>query len=293
VASIENSTSAAPSACVTVDSAIDASVKLFAHVLFVKADVTLYTGEFFHRTLLHKCSAGGTVPSGSGSGSGATTGGGGTAIGGGGGAGGGGATGGSLPAGEFYVQNASGGIYWRSAPDWNAAEATAGNGFYPGTVIKVSCYQTGAANVPGSSDNMWEQASWVSGPGRGSGWINEHFIGDGSAINRPSAGAAPCSPPPPPAQTWGETAGGVAHTWTNYTNAGGTQGPSIAGGQTVQIACRLPGFQVADGNRWWYRIASAPWSGSYYVSADAFYNNGQTSGSLHGTPFVDPAVANC
>jgi hypothetical protein len=29
------------------------------------------------------------------------------------------------------------------------------------------------------------------------------------------------------------------------------------------------------------------------ISADAFYNNGATSGSLHGTPFVDPAVANC
>jgi surface antigen len=99
--------------------------------------------------------------------------------------------------------------------------------------------------------------------------------------------------PPPPPQTWGETAGGVAHTWTNYTNAGGTQGPSIGSGQTVQIACKLTGFRVSDGNTWWYRIASGPWNGAYYVSADAFYNNGQTSGSLVGTPFVDPAVANC
>ena len=61
----------------------------------------------------------------------------------------------------------------------------------------------------------------------------------------------------------------------------------------MQIACKLQGFRVADGNTWWYRIASAPWNNAYYVSADAFYNNGQTSGSLHGTPFVDPAVANC
>jgi hypothetical protein len=98
-----------------------------------------------------------------------------------------------LPAGEFYVQNATGGIYWRSAPDWNAAEATAGNGFYPGTVIKIICYQAGAANVPGSADSMWEQASWVSGPGTGSGWVNEHFVNDGSAINQPSPGAPPCS----------------------------------------------------------------------------------------------------
>ena len=101
------------------------------------------------------------------------------------------------------------------------------------------------------------------------------------------------SPPPPTPQTWAETTGGVAHTWTNYTNAGGTQGPSIASNQTVQIACKLTGFRVEDGNTWWYRIASAPWNDAYYVSADAFYNNGQTSGSLFGTPFFDPGVANC
>jgi surface antigen len=115
-----------------------------------------------------------------------------------------------------------------------------------------------------------------------------------------SPGTTPTPTPTPtpvptqaPPRTWSETAGGVAHTWTNYSNAGGTQGPSIAGGQTVQISCRLTGFQVADGNTWWYRIAQSPWNNSFYVSADAFYNNGQTSGSLHGTPFVDPNVAMC
>jgi hypothetical protein len=67
---------------------------------------------------------------------------------------------------------------------------------------------------------------------------------------------------------------------------------------TLYVAARqLPvdwhGFRVADGNTWWYRIASGPWNGAFYVSADAFYNNGQTSGSLIGTPFVDPAVPDC
>lgn len=62
---------------------------------------------------------------------------------------------------------------------------------------------------------------------------------------------------------------------------------------TVEISCRLTGFKVADGNTWWYRIPSSPWNNAYYVSADAFYNNGQTSGSLHGTPFVDPSVPGC
>lgn len=103
-------------------------------------------------------------------------------------------------------------------------------------------------------------------------------------------------PPPQPApQPTGknETTGGFSHTWTNYTNAGGTEGPAIGANQTVYIACKLPGFRVADGNTWWYRIGQAPWNGQYYVSADAFYNNGATSGSLHGTPFVDPAVPDC
>jgi hypothetical protein len=194
---------------------------------------------------------------------------------------------------QFGVMNADGGIYWRSGPDWNTAEASPGNGFYPGTVIQVSCYQAGPANVPGSSNGMWEQASWVRGPGRGSGWINEHFINDGAAINHPSPGVPPCSAPPPAPQTWSETPGGVTHTWTNYANAGGSQGPSIQTSQTVQVACKVQGFRVADGDTWWYRIASSPWNGAYYASADAFYNNGQTSGSLHGTPFVDNAVADC
>jgi hypothetical protein len=92
---------------------------------------------------------------------------------------------------------------------------------------------------------------------------------------------------------WPETTGGVTHTWTNPANAGGVEGPVVAARSTVDIECKLQGFKVADGNTWWYRIASAPWSGQYYASADAFYNNGATSGSLAGTPWVDPAIADC
>lgn len=114
-----------------------------------------------------------------------------------------------------------------------------------------------------------------------------------SAAPPASPTPAPAPTPPPPPATYSETAGSVAHTWTNHTNAGGTEGPTIAKYQTVQIACKLPGFRVADGNTWWYRIAQSPWNNAYYVSADAFYNNGATSGSLSGTPFVDPQVRDC
>ena len=36
-----------------------------------------------------------------------------------------------------------------------------------------------------------------------------------------------------------------------------------------------------------------PWSNQYYAPADDFYNNGQTSGTIKGTPFVDTAVPIC
>ncbi|MGE0879830.1 MAG: hypothetical protein AB7L13_16335 [Acidimicrobiia bacterium] len=115
---------------------------------------------------------------------------------------------------------------------------------------------------------------------------------------KPTA-AKPTAAQPTPAPTVAkpatrpETAGGVANTWTNYGNAGGQAGQQIAKGATVQISCRVEGFRVSNGNPWWYRIASSPWNNGFYVSADAFYNNGQTSGSLVGTPWVDPAVPLC
>jgi hypothetical protein len=112
----------------------------------------------------------------------------------------------------------------------------------------------------------------------------------GSSSPTPAPSPAPT---PAPATTYAETVGGPTNTWTNYSNAGGTQGPTIASNQTVQIACTVQGFKVADGNTSWYRIASSPWNSAYYASADAFYNNGATSGGLSGTPFVDPKVPAC
>ena len=61
------------------------------------------------------------------------------------------------------------------------------SGFYPGTIVNVSCYASGTT-VPGSSNTMWVLATWAGGPGNGSGWMNEHFV------NR-SPWAAPGIPP--------------------------------------------------------------------------------------------------
>lgn len=97
----------------------------------------------------------------------------------------------------------------------------------------------------------------------------------------------------PSPSTYAETVGGPTSTWSDYADAGGTAGESIASNATVQITCRAEGFTVQDGNPWWYQIATSPWDNSYYASADAFYNNGNSSGSLSGTPYYDPAVPVC
>jgi hypothetical protein len=223
---------------------------------------------------------------------------GGSGGGGGGGSGGPGPTspGSSLPPGQYYVQNAEGGIYWRSGPDWNTAEATPGNGFYPGTVISPTCYQAGAANVPGSADGMWEQATIVSGPGSGSGWINEHFVADGQPINQSSPGIPACGStapaPPPPAQTWSEqeTPNHPVNTFTDYHNASG-MGPAIASGQWIQVSCKVydPTIASVNPDGYWYRVASPPWNGAYYSPANTFMNGDPYGGPYtHNTDFAVP-----
>ena len=130
-----------------------------------------------------------------------------------------------------------------------------------------------------------------------------HFgvASSGPKIGQPSPTATGAPTPLPTATPtsssgsgpYEETAGGEASTWTNYINAGGIKGPTIAAQQSVLIACKVTGFKVPDGNTWWYRIASSPWNNKYYVSADAMYNNGATSGGLLNTPWVDTNVVNC
>ena len=62
-----------------------------------------------------------------------------------------------------------------------------------------------------------------------------------SPISSPAPGSSP-APSSSPSPTYAETTGSVAHTWTDYADAGGTQGPEIGSNQTVQIACWVSGF---------------------------------------------------
>jgi hypothetical protein len=186
--------------------------------------------------------------------------------------------------------------------NYASASGVPGPSLQPGQTVGVACRVEG---YPVSDGNQWwyriASSPWNSAYYATADAFYNNGQTAGSLLGTPfvdnnvpaCAGAAPPPPPPPPAQIWAETTGGVAHTWTNYLNAGGTEGPSIPSNATVQISCKVTGFRVADGNTWWYRVASSPWNNTFYVSADAFYNNGQTSGSLIGTPFVDENVENC
>jgi surface antigen len=173
-----------------------------------------------------------------------------------------------------------------------------GNGTYDARTVPASTFtgyihfkdvsspappNQGGGNAGGGTTIQGGPGSGVQNPGGGTQQGSNPVIQGGG--NAGGGGASP---------TYAETVGGVTHTWTDQNDAGGSEGPSIPAYATIQVSCRTQGLAVADGNTWWYKIASGPWSNNYWMSADAAYNEaGVTSGSLHGTPFVDPNVPVC
>lgn len=87
-----------------------------------------------------------------------------------------------------------------------------------------------------------------------------------------------------------EYTGGTTSTWSDPDSAGGSPGAVYGPSSPVTVDCVKPdAFPVSDGNQAWYHIEGT----DSWASADAFFNNGAQSGSLSGTPFVDPAVPVC
>jgi hypothetical protein len=189
----------------------------------------------------------------------------------------------------FGVMNAEGGIYWRSGPDWNTPEATAGNGFYPNTIISVHCYQSGAGNVPGSADTMWEQATDVGGSGSGSGWINEHFVNDNQPINQPSPGVPPCNAPTPPPPSPGglvftvfNAEGGIYYRNSpHWADTPATPGVGVYNGDRVELICGASGDAVGPYNdtAWSYVNNLSRSVGHGWVN-EHFINDGQPTNTF-------------
>jgi hypothetical protein len=104
------------------------------------------------------------------------------------------------------------GVNFRSAPDWNARVALTGYGVYAGELVRLNCWQSGT-NVPrrdGGTNLIWYQAdntSRTAAAGRAnSGWINAHFVNDGTGPGQvapgvPACGSKPAPPSPPVVQT--------------------------------------------------------------------------------------------
>ena len=276
-------------ACASVVGYLKADLTANASVFVKSWSWSLFSGEFDRTKLYSHCA---TTAGGTGGSSGAPIGGGtGTGGPGGGGTGGGGTP--SPPAGAS-ISASQGGQY--GCGSCSALNIQVHD--FPTGTYTYYCHDNSGA---GGSDTVFyshpvtvtsaDQSTWPGVFCDDSPPFTAYLVMDGVRSN--SVTFSGSSSPPPPPTTYAETPGSVVHTWTDYADAGGTEGPTIPSNQTVQITCKVTGFQVADGDTWWYRIASSPWSNGYYGSADAFYNNGQTSGSLLGTPSVDGAVPNC
>jgi hypothetical protein len=288
------------SVCLVVTSDIELEVQLFANVFFVSGTLTLYDGKYFDSTLVNQCTSGSGGVSGSGSSSPPQNGGG----------GGGGGTGSSPPYVGPVVDETTG----SAAQTWtNYADAGGEQGQDIGSnqTIGIVCRVIGLT-VP-DGNNWWYlvgSAPWnatfytsadafyngpTSVPLRDTPFVDSNVpLCSSSAGPSPSPTTPPSTPSQPTAaNTYPETTGSVVRTWTDYADGGGTEGPEIGSNVTVQITCRVQGLEVPDTDTWWYQIASSPWDNTYYSSADPYYNDGQTSGGLHGTPLVDTNVPVC
>ncbi len=106
---------------------------------------------------------------------------------------------------QFMVTNASGGVYWRSTPNWSAAIPNPGHGVYSGDRVELVCWVRGGTVPPYNNNPLWYRARVIAGRGIGEGLVNDHFLDTG--VNQPNilvSGVPPCNaansptPPPPP-----------------------------------------------------------------------------------------------
>ena len=184
------------------------------------------------------------------------------------------------------------------------------SGFGPSSSVNVTCFDSQspsgfftfsvrmAASGAGSTAECYSAAGpdhWVTANGVESNHVTWDAVPPPSSPTTQQPPPPPAttqqSPPAPQTYTEQESSHGV-NTFTNYHNASG-MGPRIAGGQYVQVTCKVydPYITSVNPDGYWYRIATAPWNGIYYSPANTFMN-----GDPWGGPYSHPtdwSVPNC
>jgi hypothetical protein len=103
------------------------------------------------------------------------------------------------PPSGYRIINADGGVYWRAAADWNTAIQRTGYGVYTGDRVTLDCWTRGGTVPPNWNNPLWYHATILSGRGKGSGYVNDHFLV--TSTNQPNIvepGVPPCGTGPPP-----------------------------------------------------------------------------------------------
>lgn len=169
------------------------------------------------------------------------------------------------------------------------------NSFVPRSAVSVTCFDSVSPGgfytftmTTDGAGNASTASACFSGDGP------DHWVVAGGTQSNHVTWGGSGTPPPPLVQTWSEqeTPNHPVNTFLNYHNASGI-GPAIAAGQWVEVACKVydPAIGSVNPDGYWYRIASAPWSGAYYSPANTFMN-----GDPYGGPYThntDFAVPNC
>jgi surface antigen len=172
------------------------------------------------------------------------------------------------------------------------------------TEVDIICQTDGESveGVKGFSSDVWDQLNngfyvpdyYVDTPGS-HGLFSTPIPICGRAETPPPPPSLPPAPSPSsePPPTHPEQQGHLGvNTFTDPYNATGL-GPRIEAGQIVNVYCKVyaPQIESANPDGYWYRIASTPWSGSYYSPANTFLDGDPWDGPYtHNTDF---AVPNC
>lgn len=176
------------------------------------------------------------------------------------------------------VVDADGGVYWRSAPDWNTPIQVAGQGVYTGDQVYLNCWVRGGTAPPYWNNPLWYNATVVAGRGRGTGLVNDHFLNTGTNqpnIILPGVPACGSTPPPPPPPATG--------TYINLP-APVHACPNQATGACQQILRTLPQYTPVSMVCW--RKSSISTTEEYGTDMWFVVRNGDNEGWVHASHVI-------